>query len=59
MKTFRGLHDGDKIFNETDGFMEVVFGDFYGDGKKVMCFMDKKSVYPAFQFDPADWTLVK
>lgn len=59
MESFDNLHAGDKIYNEIDGIMEVVFGDFYGDGKKIMCFADGKSVYPAFQFDPKDWELMK
>lgn len=59
MKSFDNLKKGDKIYNEDDGIMEVMFGDFYGDGKKIMVFADGKSVYPAFQFYPEDWELVK
>lgn len=59
MENFDNLHSGDKIYNETDGIMEVMFVDFYGNGNKIMCFADKNSVYPASQFDPKDWELVK
>lgn len=55
MKTFDNLKAGDRIFNEEDGIMKVGFYDFYATGEKIMCFVDKNSVWPAFQFYPEDW----
>lgn len=57
MKTFENLRNGNVIENPDDGQMTVMFYDFYGDGKAIMCFADGKSIYPAFQFYPADWSL--
>lgn len=59
MKTFANLKAGNRITNPIDGTMEVLFWDFHGTGKKVMCFADGKSIYPASEFDPADWEIKK
>lgn len=59
MKTFDVLHEGDKVWNEDDGTMSVMFCDLYGDGEKIKCLADDRSVYPASQFDPADWEMLE
>lgn len=55
MKSFDVLHEGNKVWNEEDGTMSVMFYDVNSDGKKIMCLADDRSIYPASQFDPADW----
>ncbi len=58
MKSFDGLKAGTRI---TCGeyLMECLFWDYYGTGKKVMCFADGRNIYPATEFSPADWEIHK
>lgn len=58
MKTFKGLEEGMHI-RSTGGTLLVIFLDFYGNGVEVMCFADKKWVYPSCVFSPEDWEIVK
>ena len=37
MKSFDVLHEGNKVWNEEDGTMSVMFCDVNSDGKKIMC----------------------
>lgn len=59
MKSFDVLHEGNKVWNEEDGTMSVAFCDVNSDGKKIMCLADDRSIYPASQFDPADWEMLE
>lgn len=55
MIIYKELKKGDKIKSLIDGeVMEVMFYDFYGDGK-ILCFATEKSIYPADEFSPSDW----
>lgn len=58
MKTFEGLKSGTIITNPVDGEMMVCYSDaFSEDNEKVLCLADSTSVYPAWQFDPKDWSM--
>ena len=59
MKTFEGMKAGTRICSKTFGLMEVLYWDYFSEGKKIMCFADGKSIYPASKFDPADWEIKK
>ena len=58
MKSFNNLKAGNRIKSDDDTVMEVLFWDFHSTGKKILCFADGKSIYPASEFDPVDWKLM-
>ena len=60
MKTFNGLREGTVITNPVDGNMTVRYSDWFSEnGKKELCFEDKTSLWAGYQFDPADWEVLK
>ena len=59
MKTFANLKAGTRIYNKASKLMEVLYWDYFSEGKKIMCFADGKSIHPASEFDPADWEIKK
>ncbi len=58
-KQWINLKDGDIVHNATDGDMEVVWYDWYGEGREELCFKTEKSIFLGSQFDPNDWELKK
>ena len=58
MKSFNNLKAGNRIRSADGTVMEVLFWDFHSTGKKTLCVADGSSIYPASEFDPADWELV-
>ena len=56
MKSFEGLKEGTVIHNDIDGDMTVTYTDWYSDtNEPELCFVSEKCLWPAWQFDPADW----
>lgn len=59
MKTFKGLRAGTRIYNKDSKLMEVLYYDFFSKGKKILCLADGRYIYPASDFDPAEWEIKK
>ena len=56
MKSFEGLKEGTVIHNDIDGDMTVTYTDWYSDtNEPELCFVSEKCLWPAWQFDLADW----
>lgn len=50
MKTFDVLHDGDFVYNPTDGdVLKYVMRDYFSTGEKIPCLHDEKSIWPAYE----------
>lgn len=50
MKTFDVLHEGDFVYNPTDGdTLKYVMCDYFSTGEKIPCLCDKKSIWPAYE----------
>lgn len=59
VKTFKDLPAGAYLKSNDGEAMQVVFYDFYSTGEPIMCLANDKSMYPASEFDPKDWVLMK
>ena len=52
--------EANKVLKDRDGNrMETMMWDFYSTGEPILCMADEDSIYPAREFDPRDWEVVK
>ena len=59
LKTFDGLKEGTLLKDCNGDHYTVSHYDFYGDGECVACLVTMRGIYPASEFDPRDFEIVK
>ena len=58
MKDFYNLREGTVLHNETDGDMRVQYTSVFSEINEPEMFLTSQDfLYPAEQFDPADWEI--